>query len=129
MTLGTPQWLGGQRYQIERRLGEGGHGVVYAALDVARDMPVALKTLRDRGAESLACFKREFRAVQGLAHPNLVALHELWEEDGWWFITMERVDGDDFLGHVATVCERAVTARMAAADPDGCADTAPCFDE
>ncbi|HMG23388.1 MAG TPA: AAA family ATPase, partial [Kofleriaceae bacterium] len=56
-----------------------------------------------------------------------------WEEDGRWFITMERVDGDDFLSHVATARPRAAaTAPMAAVDPaqlDDRAAAAPRFDD
>ena len=50
--------------------------------------------------EALLRFKQEFRAAQDLAHPNLVRLGELFEEDGQWFFTMELVRGGDFLTHV-----------------------------
>ncbi len=75
-------------------------GIVYEALDRERDLRVALKTLRHASAHSLYRFKREFRALQGLEHPNLVRLGELIEEEGEWFYTMEYVDGVDFVAHI-----------------------------
>ncbi len=64
------------RFQVVRRIGEGGMGVVYEALDVERNVLVALKTLRYHDPDALARFKHEFRALQDIHHPNLVALGE-----------------------------------------------------
>jgi serine/threonine protein kinase len=88
------------RFEILRRLGAGGMGIVYVAIDKQRGARVALKTLRELDGESLFRFKREYRSVQGLQHPNLVALGDLVEEDGAWFFTMELVRGTDFLRYV-----------------------------
>ncbi len=92
--------LSSKRFTLGRRVGEGGMGVVYEAFDAERRSSVALKTLRRVDGASLARFKREFRALQGLAHPNLVVLDELFHEDGQWFFTMELLDGVDFVSHV-----------------------------
>ncbi|MGO9707718.1 MAG: serine/threonine-protein kinase PknK, partial [Polyangiaceae bacterium] len=89
-----------KRFTIRRRLGEGGMGVVYEAFDEDRRTPVALKTLNRVDGSALARFKREFRALQELAHPNLVALDELFFENQQWFFTMELLDGVDFVTHV-----------------------------
>jgi serine/threonine protein kinase/tetratricopeptide (TPR) repeat protein len=75
-------------------------GVVYEAFDEERRAAVALKTLNRFDGDALARFKREFRALQGLVHPNLVALDELFFEDGRWFFTMELLGGVDFVSHV-----------------------------
>jgi serine/threonine protein kinase len=85
------------RFELLSRLGEGSMGVVFEALDRERKVRVALKTLRFMDAEMLARFKREFRALQDLHHPNLVNLGELIEEGGHWFYTMELVEGVHFL--------------------------------
>lgn len=83
------------RFEVVRRLGEGSSGVVYEAVDLARGSRVALKTLHRLGGESLRQLKNEFRALQDLSHPNLIALDELVEHEGQWFLTMELLDGTD----------------------------------
>ncbi|MET0594374.1 MAG: serine/threonine-protein kinase, partial [Polyangiaceae bacterium] len=85
-----------QRFEIIRRLGSGGMGVVYEARDRINGNLVAIKVLSDLDPESLLRFKTEFRALQNVHHPNLVQLYELIEEDGTWFFTMELVHGVAF---------------------------------
>src|SRR3954462_13985010 len=87
------------RFVLRRRLGEGSFGVVYEAEDRRDGGRVALKLLRHAEADWLYRFKREFRALQGLSHPNLVALDELFGDQERWFFTMELVDGIDFIRH------------------------------
>ena len=91
---------GTERFAIERRLGAGAFGVVYRAFDRERNASVALKTLRRADVEALYRLKQEFRSLQGIAHPNLVELHELLADAGHWFFTMELVEGTNFLEHV-----------------------------
>src|SRR5262245_14919027 len=104
VTLTQDDFKGTERFAIERRLGAGGFGVVYQAYDRERNTPVALKTLKpgliqhDGGA--LYRFKREFRALADITHPNLVSLYELMSEEGIWFFTMELVMGVNFLEYV-----------------------------
>jgi len=100
MTLGNAAFAGTKRFRITRELGSGGMGVVYEAFDQETKAVVALKTLRHADARSLDRFKREFRAVQGLEHPNVVSLGELLEDGGEWFFTMELVEGSSFLSYV-----------------------------
>ncbi|HWN67629.1 MAG TPA: protein kinase, partial [Haliangium sp.] len=89
------------RYRLEAELGSGAMGAVYRAYDRERDARVALKLLRDVDPETLYRFKQEFRALTGVSHPNLVSLYELVATDrDTWFLTMELVDGVDFLAHV-----------------------------
>src|SRR5688500_13302287 len=75
-------------------------GIVYRAVDRERGVEVALKTLHNVSAAGIFRFKQEFRALADVAHPNLVALHELFCEKEQWFFTMELIDGVDLLTHV-----------------------------
>jgi serine/threonine protein kinase len=90
-----------RRFERLRRLGAGGFGVVYEAIDRRDGARVALKALHRTDPGSLYRLKREFRALGDVAHPNLVRLFELISEDDAWFFTMELVDGVDLLAYVA----------------------------
>ncbi len=94
---GAAEFAGTSRFEVRRRLGAGGMGVVYEAYDRERGAEVALKTLRTWSADALLRFKNEFRALQDIQHPNLVSLGELFEEAGTFFFTMELVRGASFL--------------------------------
>src|SRR5690242_20159901 len=88
------------RYQLQRRLGAGGMGVVYEAFDTERRAKVALKVMRSIEAAALYRFKKEFRVLADLHHTNVVTLHELVATDNRWFLTMELVNGVSFRDHV-----------------------------
>jgi hypothetical protein len=84
-----------QRFQLIRRLGTGGMGVVYEALDTRRGLTVALKMLTDTRPESVTVLKREFRIAAELLHPNLLRLYDLVVEPNLCFFTMETVIGQE----------------------------------
>lgn len=94
------------RFTLVRQLGCGSNGVVYEARDRETGRNVALKTLARGEARALADLKREFRLVQSVLHPNLVRLEGLYQgaaggrDAGTWVLTMELVDGVDYLGWV-----------------------------
>jgi serine/threonine protein kinase len=94
-------WSGTDRYRVVRRLGEGAMGAVYEALDREGGRAVALKRLLYYSPEALYRFKREFRTLADVYHPNLVRLYELIisENDRPCF-AMELVRGVDFVEHV-----------------------------
>ncbi len=114
---------GNRRFKLLRRLGAGGMGVVYEALDQQRNEHVALKTLQETDANLLYRLKREFRALRDLIHPNLVRLGELFEEGGHWFFTMELLDGESLhthlrrVGGVETAPSRGETSTTVACGP------------
>jgi tetratricopeptide (TPR) repeat protein len=85
------------RFELRGVLGKGGAGIVFRAFDRQLGREVALKWLRQASGRDLFRFKREFRALADIVHPNLVALHELTSSDGAWYFTMELVEGVSFL--------------------------------
>jgi len=85
-----------KRFQLVRMLGEGASGAVYLALDLETGEQVALKKLFKLDQKSVARFKREFRALADIHHPNLVKLYDLKRGQEAWFLTMEYVAGKDF---------------------------------
>ncbi|MBA3820225.1 MAG: serine/threonine-protein kinase PknK, partial [Deltaproteobacteria bacterium] len=91
---------GTERFSVLRRLGEGGMGIVYEALDREQGVKVALKCLNASATASLLQLKDEFRSLRDVHHPNLVSLGELVEAAGQWFFTMELVEGTDLLGYL-----------------------------
>ncbi len=108
--VGVQRFENTERFQILRVLGEGSHGVVYAALDMETREVVALKTLRTISPDSLFAFKQEFRSIQHLTHPNLVELFDFGNAQGTWYFTMRLVDGVGLLEYVRPLGERLAPA-------------------
>lgn len=82
-------------YQIQRRLGEGGMGVVFVAKDPGLNRDVALKVLRGgalAGGSSKRRFLFEAEAAAALKHPNIVAIHQIGEHLGYPFYAMDLVE-------------------------------------
>ncbi len=92
------------RYLIEKKLGEGGMGVVYAAYDPELDRSLAIKVLhfsRITPSHAESTRKRlteEARALASLSHPNVVNIYDIGTVDGHVFIAMERVRRGDLEG-------------------------------
>lgn len=88
------------RFELMDLLGSGGMGTVYEARERETGARIAIKMLREREGSALFRFKQEFRVLADLSHPNLVRFGELFEDAGRFYLTMELVEGQDFLDHV-----------------------------
>jgi Tol biopolymer transport system component len=82
-------------YRIENRIGEGGMGSVYRALDTRLNRPVALKFLSTRLADASARrrFQREAQTASSLNHPHIVTVHDVGEFDNRQYLVTELIDG------------------------------------
>jgi eukaryotic-like serine/threonine-protein kinase len=85
------------RFKVKDCLGQGGFGVVFSAFDVEANANIAIKWLRNSDASTIARFKREFRSLSDVVHPNLISFRELINVAGEWFLTMDLVDGVELL--------------------------------
>ena len=110
--------LQGGKYRIERVLGQGGFGITYLAIQVSLDRKVAIKELfiggsgqaiNDRRGNQVvvtnsanqqsfnqqkAKFKKEALRLANLNHPNLVKVHEFFEENGTAYYVMDYIEGE-----------------------------------
>lgn len=102
-----------ERFEWIEFLGQGAFGSVYRVRDRVLGREMALKQLRQVDAASLARFKREFRAVRGLTHPNLVQLGELFEHRGEWAFSMELIEGTDLVSWSVERDERSLRDAIA----------------
>ncbi len=112
------------RYQIESVLGEGGMATVYAAHHRLVDRPCAVKVMNPQLAKNEVIrerFRREAKAAQKLAHPNIIEIFDQGElPDGSLFLVMELLEGQtlaDLLTHGGVPIERAlpITIQVARA--------------
>jgi eukaryotic-like serine/threonine-protein kinase len=84
-------------YRLAEKIGEGGMGVVWRALDTKLDREVAIKVLPEifaRDAERLARFEREAKLLAALNHPNIAAIYGLEQVDATRFLVLELVPGE-----------------------------------
>jgi serine/threonine protein kinase len=89
------------RFEIISRLGSGSFGIVYEAFDRYRNRIVALKMLERAVPDAVARFKREFRYLAELRHPNLASLYELLVLGDKWVLSMELIRGSELLEYLA----------------------------
>jgi len=94
----APGTVLGERYEILALLGQGGMGAVYKARDSELDRLVALKVIRPElttNPEILKRFKQELILARQVTHRNVIRIFDLGQADGFKFITMEYLEGQD----------------------------------
>ena len=94
--LRTGEVLGG-RFRIESLIGIGGMGVVYRAFDLSLEIEVALKLLRPelaRRPEAFRNFRQELLLARQVSSPHVVRIHDIAEDEGRWFISMDFIRGE-----------------------------------
>jgi serine/threonine protein kinase/tetratricopeptide (TPR) repeat protein len=94
----APGTVLGHRYEILALLGQGGMGAVYKARDTELDRLVALKIIRPElttNPEILKRFKQELILARQVTHRNVIRIFDLGQADGFKFITMEYLEGQD----------------------------------
>jgi serine/threonine-protein kinase len=120
-------WVGrvlGGRYELRALIGHGGSGVVYEAVDRLLNRTVAAKLLRaELDAGTAARVRREARAVARLAHPGIVAVHDVGQAEGRPYLVMEFVAGRALAAELASqgrlAAREAVQIAVALADALG----------
>ncbi|MEH7251261.1 protein kinase, partial [Neobacillus niacini] len=84
------------RYKVLEMIGGGGMANVYLAHDMILDRDVAVKMLRldfANDEEFIRRFRREAQSATSLAHPNIVNIYDVGEENDLYYIVMEYVEG------------------------------------
>jgi dienelactone hydrolase len=111
-------------YRLIERLGEGGMGIVWKAVDTTLDREVAIKILPEAFAadpERLARFEREAKVLASLNHPNVAAVYGLHHVDGVRFLAMELVRGRSLAEEIHRGLAPSRTVELALAIADGLA--------
>ena len=102
----TERNLTGERigqYELHEEIGRGGMGVVYKARQLGLDRTVAIKMILAFQATPLkrARFRKEAEAIARLHHPNIVQIHEVGEQKGCSYLSMEFLDGQSLSRQLA----------------------------
>lgn len=91
------------RYRLDRPLGQGGMGAVYAGYDTCLGRNVAIKGLPEgpgSGQDFVSRFHQEAKALAALCHPGIVQVYDFVQEHGRVWIVLEYVDGGDLASHL-----------------------------
>ena len=102
-------------YRIETEIGHGGMAVVYRAVDLRTNQPVALKVLSPnlaRDPKQRRRFIHEAEQTERLDHPNIVKVYEADQVDGYWFIVMELIEGQTLSAYLRSIAQRLSIERV-----------------
>ena len=85
-------------YRLDEKIGAGGMGEVWKAIDLTLDRPVAVKIVPEAFSTDphrVARFEREAKVLASLNHPNIAVIHGIHSFEGVHFLAMELVSGED----------------------------------
>jgi serine/threonine protein kinase len=85
-----------ERYDVIKKLGQGGMATVYLAQDTRLEREVAIKVIHDdqlNSDDGVERFIREARTISSLNHPNIVQIYDIVHHENTYFIVMEYIDG------------------------------------
>ena len=86
----------GSRYEIIKKIGNGGMAMVYQAKDQVLNRYIAVKILRDEfttDQEFIKRFEVEAQAAASITHPNIVSVYDVGREENLYYIVMELIQG------------------------------------
>lgn len=109
-------------FRILGRLGRGGMGDVYRAMDLSLERVVALKFLQERRRRDLARLEREAKTAASLDHPNIGTIYDFCECDGRRFIVMALYHGETLAARLARQPDHKLSIPEAAAVTNQLAD-------
>src|SRR5262245_35408827 len=92
-------------YEVLEKIAQGGMGVVYKARHTGLDRVVALKMIRSgilATPKDVERFQREARSAAKLHHPNIVTIHDIGEQEGQHYYTMDYVPGENLAERART---------------------------
>lgn len=114
-----PDHLLNNRYRILSRLGEGGMGKVYKAVDTRLNRPVALKEVHTRGLNSqelqdaITAFQREAQILARLDHIHLPVIHDHFSYNEQWYLVMNFIEGKTLAQYLETMPGEKLSVREA----------------
>jgi serine/threonine protein kinase len=100
------------RYQLDREIGRGTFGVVFAGFDCELEREVALKVFHIGTPERTNAVLHEARALASVAHPNVVALHDLGRDGELAYLVLDYVDGWTMAERIQRPIEWRSTVRL-----------------
>ncbi|MFT7431258.1 MAG: serine/threonine protein kinase/Flp pilus assembly protein TadD, partial [Colwellia sp.] len=93
------------RFEIESLQGQGRYGFVYRAYDKQLDTVIAIKVLNtslSQDKQTIADFKKELLLVRQLSHPNIIRVHEYYQDEDVHFLTMDWISGSSLEEAIAS---------------------------
>jgi serine/threonine protein kinase/tetratricopeptide (TPR) repeat protein len=106
------------RYQIIEEIGDGGMGRVYRAMDTSIGEEIALKIIKSDivpDSKAIERFRNEMKLTRKIPHRNICRVHDLGEENGTYYITMEYVRGEDLKSFIRRSGQLTVTKTISIA--------------